>query len=229
MKHCSINNALQLGELGERFVRRQQPGLEAQLANFADEIAYNNHDVDDGIRAGLITVEQLREVPLFQEFHGEVLAKYPHLADRRLVFEILRRMINRLVTDLIDASAARLRDSGVASMGEVRLHPKPLIGFSDTTRDLNQALKAFLREHVYRHYKVRRMTAKAGRVVGALFDAFFHDPGLMPDVHKDTGARLESLQGTAGRARAVADYIAGMTDRYAILEHRRLFDPGERT
>jgi dGTPase len=229
LKHCSYNNAMHLGELGERFIKRQQPGLEAQLANFADEIAYNNHDVDDGIRAGLITVEQLLEVPLFLEYHQEVLAKYPDLAGRRLVFEILRRMINRLVSDLIDSSAARLRDSGVRSIADVRAQPNPLIGFSDATRDLNHALKSFLREQVYRHYKVRRMTSKARRVVIALFDAFLNDPSLMPDEHKETGARLELAQGTAGRARAVADYIAGMTDRYAILEHRRLFDPSERT
>jgi dGTPase len=220
---------MNLGELGERFIKRQQPGLEAQLANFADEIAYNNHDVDDGIRAGLITVEQLLEVPLFLEYHQEVLAKYPDLAGRRLVFEILRRMINRLVSDLIDSSAARLRDSGIRSIADVRAQPNPLIGFSDATRDLNHALKSFLREQVYRHYKVRRMTSKARRVVVALFDAFLNDPSLMPDEHKETGARLELAQGTAGRARAVADYIAGMTDRYAILEHRRLFDPSERT
>ncbi len=229
LKHCSYNNALELGELGERFIKRQQPGLEAQLANFADEIAYNNHDVDDGIRAGLITVEQLLEVPLFCEYHGEVAAKYPHLTGRRLVFEILRRMINRLVSDLIDASTERLRESAVTTLADVRAHPAPLVGFSAATRELNHALKTFLREHVYKHYKVRRMTAKARRVVAALFEAFFSDPTLMPDEHKQTGARLEKTHGSAGRARAVADYIAGMTDRYAILEHRRLFDPGERT
>ena len=229
LKHCSYTNALALGELGERFTRRQQPGLEAQLANFADEIAYNNHDVDDGIRAGLITVEQLLEVPLFLEYHREVLAKYPHLTGRRLVFEILRRMINRLVSDLVDSSAERLRESGVNSIAEVRAAPRPLIGFSDTTRELNQGLKSFLRDQVYKHYKVRRMTSKARRVVAALFEAFFNDPSLMPDEHRQTGARWEETLGSPGRARAVADYIAGMTDRYAILEHRRLFDPCERT
>ncbi len=229
LKHCSYNNAIQLGELGERFVNRQQPGLEAQLANFADEIAYNNHDVEDGIRAGLISVEQLLVVPLFCGYHEEVQAKYPTLAGRRQVYEILRRMINHLVTDLIDSSAARLGASDVRSIAEVRSYPGPLIGFSDTTRESNYTLKTFLREHVYKHYKVRRMTAKARRVVRELFDAFFNDPTLMPDEHKATGSRLELVQGPAGRARAVADYIAGMTDRYAILEHRRLFDPGERT
>ena len=229
LKHCSYNNALQLGEIGERFINRRQPGLEAQLANFADEIAYNNHDVEDGIRAGLISVEQLLVVPLFREYHAEVLAKYPALAGRRQVYEILRRMINRLVTDLIDSSAARLERSAVRSIAEVRSHPGPLIGFSEATRELNHALKTFLREHVYKHYKVRRMTAKARRVIRELFDVFLNDPTLMPEDHKATAARLELAQGPAGRARAVADYIAGMTDRYAILEHRRLFDPAERT
>ena len=229
LKHCSHHNALKLGEVGERFIKRQQPGLEAQLANFADEVAYNNHDVDDGIRAGLITVEQLIEVPLFREFHTEVRARYPALAGRRLVYEILRRMINRLVTDLIDSSAARLRLSAVASAAEVRTHGSPLIGFSGTVREQNLELKTFLREHVYKHYKVRRMTSKARRVVSVLFDAFFKDLGLMPEEHAATAVRLEATLGPAGRARAVADYIAGMTDRYAILEHRRLFDPGERT
>jgi dGTPase len=228
LKHCSYNNAMQLGDVGERFIKRQQPGLEAQLANFADEIAYNNHDVDDGIRAGLISVDQLLEVPLFLEYHREVSALYPDLAGRRLVFEILRRMINRLVSDLIESSAARLRESALRSIDEVRMQSKPLIGFSEVTRELNLGLKTFLRDQVYKHYKVKRTTTKARRVVSTLFDAFFNDPGLMPEEHKLTAARFESTAGSAGRARAVADYIAGMTDRYAILEHRRLFDPGER-
>jgi dGTPase len=228
LKHCSYNNAILLGDVGERFINRQQPGLEAQLANFADEIAYNNHDVEDGIRAGLISIEQLLGVPLFRVYHDEVQAKYPALAGRRFVYEILRRMINHLVSDLIDSSAARLGQSGVRSIAEVRSHPKALIGFSDATRELNYALKSFLREQLYQHYKVRRMTSKARRVVRELFDAFFNDPALLPDEH-EARTRLELAPGPAGRARAVADYIAGMTDRYAILEHSRLFDPSERT
>ena len=229
LKHCSINNAAVLGELGARFLERRQPGLEAQLANFADEIAYNNHDVDDGIRAGLITVDELLEVPLFAEYHAEVRARYAALPGRRLVYEVLRRMINRLVTDLIDASASRLGACGATSIDAVRAQPAILIGFSESTRELNSGLKVFLREHVYRHYKVQRMTSKARRVVRELFDAFFLNPRLMPVEHAAAAAKRESAHGAAGRARAVADYIAGMTDRYAILEHRRLFDPGERT
>jgi dGTPase len=229
LKHCSYNNALELGDVAERFITRRQPGLEAQLANFADEIAYNNHDVEDGIRAGLIGVEQLLGVPLFSRFHAEVLARYPKLAGRRLVYEIVRRMINHLATDLIDSSAERLRAAGVGSIEEVRGHAGPLIGFSQATGESNHALKVFLRESLYKHYKVRRMTAKARGVVRELFDAFFNDPALMPDEHQETSSRLQDERGPAGRARAVADYIAGMTDRYAILEHSRLFDPRERT
>jgi dGTPase len=220
LKHCSAKNAAQLGDVGERFIKRQQPGLEAQLANFADEIAYNNHDIDDGIRAGLITVEQLLDVPLFGEHHNEVLTLHPGLSGRRLVYEVLRRMINHMVIDLIDSSGARLRTAGITSIEAVRANPAYLIGFSDSLQQKNLALKRFLREQVYRHYKVQRMTSKARRVVTELFDAFHGDPALMPDEH-----RAEP----SGHARAVADYIAGMTDRYAILEHRRLFEPGERT
>jgi dGTPase len=229
LKHCSAANARKLGDLGERFLLRAQPGLEAQLANFADEIAYNNHDVDDGIRADLITLEELAEIPLFARYDEVVRRQYPALAGRRLVNEILRRMINHLVSDLIETSAGRLRAAGVSSAAEVRSLTAPLIGFGEETHELNQSLKSFLRERVYKHYKVRRMTSKARRVMTALFEAFLDDPALMPEEHAANAARLGAAHGDAGRARAVADYIAGMTDRYAIREHRRLFDASERT
>jgi dGTPase len=229
LKHCSVRNARDLGELGERFIRRQQPSLEAQLANLADEIAYNNHDVDDGIRAGFIDFQDLSDVRLFRREYDVVTALYPDLGERRLVHEIVRRMINFVVTDLIKTTQSRLDDAHPRSIDEVRRRSKPLVALSDATRAEHEELKIFLREKVYRHYKVLRMTTKARRVLKELFEAFFDDVHLMPKEHLDAALRGETDQGPSGRARAVADYVAGMTDRYAILEHRRLFDPGERT
>jgi dGTPase len=229
LKHCSLNNAKLLGDVGERFIKRQQPSLEAQLANFADEIAYNNHDIDDGVRAGLISIEELQDIDLFRDFHDEVRRKYAELSGRRLLHEIVRRMINHLVTDLITASQARLRTAGVTSLDDVRAQPAPLLGFSGATSERNQALKRFLREKLYKHYKVQRMTSKAQRVLSELFTVFMGDLNLMPTEHRDVALRMQENAGVTGAARAVADYVAGMTDRYAILEHARLFDPAERT
>src|SRR5215471_3431515 len=229
LKHCSLRNARELGELGERFIKRRQPGLEAQIANLADEIAYNNHDVDDGIRAGLLDLSGLREVRMFRRQYDAVVAHYPELNERRLVHEIIRRMINHLVVDFIRATQAQLAQAQPRSVDEVRAHSKPLAMLSDACYQDHLELKHYLREHVYRHYKVLRMTSKARRVVQELFDAFFKDVSLMPTEHRDLALQAESSHGMSGRARAVSDYIAGMTDRYAILEHRRLFEPGERT
>ncbi len=229
LKHCSVRNARELGDVGERFINRQQPGLEAQIANIADEIAYNNHDVDDGIRAGLIAVADLMDVRLFRRQYDVVVGKYPSLGERRLVHEIVRRMINCIVTDLIQTTQRNLDAAQPKSMDEVRTQPKPLAALSDTGREEHNELMMFLREHVYRHYKVLRMTSKARRVLKALFESFFGDVSLMPTEHRDIALASEKARGPEGRARAVADYIAGMTDRYAILEHRRLFDATERT
>ena len=229
LKHCSLRNAQQLGPIGERFLQRRQPGLEAQIANLADEIAYNNHDVDDGIRAGLIDVAQLNEMRLFRRQHEAVTAAYPELGERRLVHEVIRRMINHIVVDLIRSSQERIADLRPASIDEVRQHSRSLIALSDATLEEHRELMQFLRERVYRHYKVLRMTTKARRVIEALFTAFMSDTQLMPPEHHDFAVRAEAEHGPAGRARAVADYIAGMTDRYAILEHERLYDPAERT
>jgi dGTPase len=229
LKHCSVRNARALGELGERFIRRQQPSLEAQLANLADEIAYNNHDVDDGIRAGFIDFNALSDVRVFRREYDVVTGLYPNLGERRLVYEIVRRMINFVVTDLIKTTQSRLDDAQPRSIEDVRRRAKPLVGLSDSARAEHDELKRFLRERVYKHYKVLRMTTKARRVLKELFDAFFDDVHLMPTEHLDAALRGERDHGISGRARAVADYVAGMTDRYAILEHRRLFDPAERT
>ena len=229
LKHCSYAKARELGEVGERFLRRRQPGLEAQLANLADEIAYNNHDVDDGIRAQLLDLDSLREVRMFRRQHDTVLSQYPKLGERRLVHETIRRMINYLVSDFIRTTQAQLEKLQPRSIDDVRAHSKPFAMLSPESYEEHLELKAFLGEHVYRHYKVLRMTSKAGRVLQQLFESFFKDISLMPTEHRDHATRGENEHGTSGRARAVADYIAGMTDRYAILEHRRLFEPGERT
>jgi dGTPase len=229
LKHCALRNARALGELGERFIRRQQPSLEAQLANIADEIAYNNHDVDDGIRAGLIDLRGLNSVLIFRRQYDLVSALYPDLSERRLVHEIIRRMINFVVTDLIKTTQGRLRDAKPRSIDDVRRQARPLVSLSDAVRAEHDELKKYLREHVYRHYKVLRMTTKAKRMLKELFSAFFDDIYLLPKEHLDAAVHAEEDRGTSGRARAVADYLAGMTDRYAILEHRRLFEPGETT
>jgi dGTPase len=229
LKHCSARAARELGDLGERFLKRTQPSLEAQIANVADEIAYNNHDVDDGIRAQLVTLDELRATRLFRRQLEIVMAAYPSLNERRLIHEVIRRMINHIVLDLIRTSQSRLDAARPSSIGEVRGQPRPLIALSDEAREEHEELMQFLRERLYRHYKVLRMTTKARKVIKDLFEAFFADVHLMPPEHREASVRGEAAQGPAGRARAVADYIAGMTDRYAILEHRRIFDPAERT
>jgi dGTPase len=229
LKHCSARNARELEELGERFIKRRQPGLEAQIANLSDEIAYNNHDVDDGMRAGLIEVEQLLEVKLFRRHHDAVTRQYSKLSERRLLHEVIRRMINFVVIDLIRTTQARVAAAKPDSIDDVRNRAKPLAAMSDEVRAEHLELKTFLNEHVYRHHKVQRMTAKARRVISELFDAFLSDEKLLPPEHREPAGQKRYASKEISRARAVADYIAGMTDRYAILEHRRLFDPAERT
>jgi dGTPase len=229
LKHCSPNNARQLGELGERFIQRRQPSLEAQIANLADEIAYNNHDLDDGLRAGLISLDGLRDVPLFRRQHDAVLALYPQLQDRRLIHEVVRRMINYVVTDLVETTDDALKAAGPDSVEDVRSQPAGLVQFSEAVAAEHLELKHYLRDHVYRHYRVLRMTNKANTVIRSMFDAFFARPELLPDEHFQAARDMESESGEMGRARAVADYIAGMTDRYAIVEHERLFDPAKRS
>ncbi|MET0279503.1 MAG: deoxyguanosinetriphosphate triphosphohydrolase [Steroidobacteraceae bacterium] len=229
LKHCSLNNARLLGELGRRFIERRQPGLEAQTANLADEIAYNNHDVDDGLRAGLLDLSSLGEVPIFARQLRAVEALYPGLGGRRLVHEVIRRMINGIVVDLIETSAAHLAEAAPEDMDAVRAQGGPLIQMSAAVRAEHLELKSFLRDHLYRHYRVRRMTRKAGVVVTDLFKAFMEDVLLMPDEHRANAQRQEAELGNPGRARAVADYVAGMTDRYAISEHERIFVPAQRS
>jgi dGTPase len=218
LKHCSLDNARRLGSIGERFLARHQAGIEAQIANLADEIAYSNHDIDDGIRSGLLEVAQLEQVPLFQRHHAQVLARMPGIVGRRAIHETVRRIIDTLVSDLTRESQRRIAAHAPDSIDAVRAAP-PLIAFSAPIRAEADALKSFLHRNLYRHPEVVRMTTKSARIVRELFAAFQDEPRMLPLEH---GARVER-EGP----RAIADYIAGMTDRYAIREHRRLFAVGE--
>lgn len=218
LKHCSARNARELGEIGERFLERKQPGLEAQIANLADAIAYNNHDVDDGFRAGLLTLEQLREQPLFETQYQRVHARYPDLEDRRLIFEIIRRMIGTVVTDLIEETKRQVEASGVSTIDDVREASEPLVNMSPGIYEQHVSLKRFLNEHLYRHEQKLDMTRRAQAIVHDLFVAYAGNTSLMPREFEEKAASLNE----ASRARVIADYIAGMTDRYAIAAHEGL-------
>jgi dGTPase len=214
LKHCSVEDAKQLGELGMRFIERKQPSLEAQLANLADEIAYNNHDIDDGLRSGLLTIEQMMTIDLFRRHALSVKTLYPNIPQRRMILETVRRMINELIVDVTETSRARITAADPMSLAEVREAGR-LIAFSDAIHSEAVELKRFLRKELYYHYRVQRMTTKAKRIVRELFDAFKANPDLLPTEHSERHRTLG--------ARAIADYVAGMTDRYAIREHDRLF------
>lgn len=218
IKHCSLDNARLLGDVGERFLQGRQPSLEAQICNLADEIAYNNHDVDDGLRSGLIELGQLEEVSLFAQHIAAVRQAYPQLAGRRLIHETVRRMINTLVTDLIETTRSNLHDKAIASLEDVRRAPQ-LVAFSSAMAEAQREMKRFLRSNLYRHYRVWRMSHKANRIVSDLFGAFHSDARLLPPQYQNMA--------NTDAPRAIADYIAGMTDRYAIREHRRLFNAEE--
>jgi dGTPase len=225
LKHCSRSHAEALGDLGRRFLDRTQPSLEAQLANLADEIAYNSHDIDDGLRAGLLSMEQLSEIPLAKELLPRVKAAPAELPQRRVIYQVVRHLIDLLVTDLIETSSHAIDAAGVTDVEQVRAADQPLIRFSDSVRRETRQLKHYLFKNLYRHHRVYRMVVKSKRIVDDLFAAFFADPALLPPQQQERSRALKAELGEAGHARAVADYIAGMTDRFAIAEHERLFDP----
>ena len=222
LKHCSAANARRLGDLGRHVLARRQPGLEAQLANLADEIAYNTHDVDDGLRSGLIRFEDLREIAFVDETLHGVERRYPGIAARQRNFEVGRAMISALISDLIDTSRKRLRSLSPNSIEAVRDHATPLIGFSPPFAGAQRELKAFLRKRLYRHPKVRRMSDNAEQIVSTLFAAFCEDFELMPAEHARLAREAERTAGAPESARVVADYIAGMTDRFALQSHEEL-------
>jgi dGTPase len=222
LKHCSLANARALGDIGRRFTERTQPGLEAQIADLADAIAYNNHDVDDGVRSGLVTVEELHTVPLFARHHDTVLARYPGLAVSRLVHETIRRMIHEVASDLIEETARRLAALQPGDIEAVRAQPKAIVGFSEARDADHHQMKKFLRTRLYRHERMQATRAGVGKVLEELFEGFMSDLARLPAEHREAAQVLEAANGRAGRARAVADYIAGMTDRYAFQEHERI-------
>ncbi len=196
------------------------PSAEAQVAALSDDIAYDNHDIDDGFRAALFTLDDLQKVPLIGDALAEVRRSNRAIEDSRVIHEAVRRLIDRMVTDVVAEARRRIAQSGVASADEVRRRDAPLVAFSDAMREKEKVLRAFLFERMYRHYRVKRMSSKARRVVADLFRIFNREPDLLPSEWRDEAMTHDAK----GRARVIADYIAGMTDRFALDEHRRLFD-----
>ncbi|ESS13383.1 Deoxyguanosinetriphosphate triphosphohydrolase [Betaproteobacteria bacterium MOLA814] len=217
LKHCSAANASRLEELrpndvGARFLEGTAPSLEAQLCNLADEIAYNAHDVDDGVRSGLIDFEQLQAVDLVAEHAAHTLRDYPQLSGRRLLAETIRRLLTAQVFDVLAHTQHAIQEAGIDSAQAVRKHGKTLVAFTPSMRARSIELKQFLFANLYRHEQVLDTTARARQVVADLFSIYVQDPTVMP-AHYQRYTRP---------ARAAADYIAGMTDRFAIQAHARL-------
>ena len=227
LKHCSREHAQMLeaaepAGVGQRFLLRQQPSLEAQLCNLADEIAYNAHYIDDGVRSGLITLEQLQDIPLFDRYREQALAEFPQLGDarnhRRLLYDAIRRMLSAQVYDVIQATQAALELSKPGHVDDVRSMPV-LVRFGESMRKESHDLKRFLFHNLYRHRRVVQTTDQAKQVVRDLFAMYLAQPQEMKPAYAD---RVAMVGDARGRARVVADFIAGMTDRYASREHERL-------
>ncbi|MFT5395035.1 MAG: dGTPase [Gammaproteobacteria bacterium] len=222
LKHCSRNNALTLGELGERFINNENPGVEAQIANIADEIAYNNHDIDDGLRAELLNIEALRNCELFNIQHESVTSKWSDLTDSRLRHEIIRRMINTVVSDLIKTSESMIDAIKPTDIEQVRTCGKTLIKMSDSTDTMHKALKRYLRVNLYQHERVMSMANKAKETVSFLFYAYMEDAELLTNELQSSIDEAKDFKDENVVARVVADYIAGMTDRFAFSEAERI-------
>ncbi|TAG27629.1 MAG: deoxyguanosinetriphosphate triphosphohydrolase [Burkholderiales bacterium] len=216
LKHCSAKDALRLeasepGGVAHRFLAKEQPSLEAQLVNLADEMAYNAHDIDDGIRSGLIEMEALRELALFERFHSSVLSEYPDLQGRRLLSEIIRRLLSAQVFDVIDQTRKRIAERGIQTEEDVRQAPA-LVSFSPELAKQVQHIKSWLFKHLYRHPQVIAKMDEAQSMVRELFASYLAHPNKLP----------EAYSRQADLPRAIADYIAGMTDRFAEMKWREL-------
>jgi dGTPase len=222
LKHCSKNNALTLGEIGQRFINNEKPGIEAQIANIADEIAYNNHDIDDGLRAGLLDIESLRTCELVDINYNHVKKKWQDLDDSHLRHEIIRRMINYVVSDLIETSEALIDSVKPNDIDAVRKCGKSLIKMSEKTEAMHKILKKFLRDNLYRHERVNSMAEKAKETVCFLFDAYMNKPELLTDEIQNVINSGSENKDTLKVTRLIADYVAGMTDRFAFSEYERI-------
>jgi dGTPase len=203
---------------GRGFHREGQPSLEAQVANLSDEIAYNNHDLDDGLRSGILSLEQLQEVELWRETFQEVVKEFKESPFRVQAHQTIRRLINLVVTDLVEQTALKLREKNIDSLKQVREAAEPVVAFSPGIHQKTTELKRFLFKNLYRHYRVERMADKAGRILTDLFRAYQKNPKILPP---DVFAQFQS----EAAERVICDYIAGMTDRFALDEHKKLFDP----
>ena len=220
LKKCSLSRAKKLGDIGKRFIEKKQSSLEAQLTNVCDEIAYNNHDIQDGIRAKKIFIEQLEDVPIFYQQMKLVLNKYPSISGSKIVNETVRLIINLLVNDLINNTKSNIKNESITNFNEVRDHDKPLVCFSEEVKKSNMVLKRFLYANLYKHPDVIKMTKEANRIIKNLFSAYNNDINLLP---KDFYTyNLEKIN-SGFKERVICDYIAGMTDRFAQQEHKKLF------
>lgn len=222
LKHCSKKNAETLGEVGKRFLNNQQPNVEAQIANIADEIAYNNHDVDDGLRAGLLSIDQLRECEIFEEHYQHVVDKWGELEERYLRHEIVRRMINTLVSDLVLTSRENISQANPLNIDDVRNAKGSLIAISEQMLNKHLALKKFLRKNLYQHERVEAMTDKAKQTIVYLFNSYMNDTVLLNAESQELIYKNENTNNNMTIARITADYIAGMTDRFAFAELDRI-------
>ena len=206
LKHCSHKNALKLGRIGERFIKKKQPSLEAQLVNFADEIAYNHHDIDDGYRSGLVTFDQLNDLPFFNEISMEVKSESPLINEKQCIKSTIRRMMNIFIMDLCQYSQAQIDRKNFNCIEDVR-NADPMIGLSEDMAKKQQSLKQFLREALYLHPRVQAMTDNANDVINLIFEKLMQNPSLINITKKQSQSELAIL---------VSDYIAGMTDRFAL-------------
>ncbi|WP_206675408.1 deoxyguanosinetriphosphate triphosphohydrolase [Mariprofundus sp. KV] len=231
VKHHSAYDTPKNRDLAH-FNLHEQPPLEAQIGNLADEIAYNNHDIDDGYRAGMLTVDGLLQLELFRIHYEQVQQEFPDASERLKVNETVRHMINFLIVDVIKETLRRIDEAGVKSFDDVRAASKTLVSLSKPVRQMNGEMKKFLFKNMYRHYRVARMSNKAERVIREIFEVYMQHPAMLPEnqqLELEAAAALPDGGLTPNRqARIIADYIAGMTDRYAHEEYDRLFNVSAR-